>query len=141
MAAPKGNKFAKGNEGGRPPKFDLKEEAKALKEWADKPDSLVLRLFACVRNYSGQQKIHEYAQMSNEFRDALDYARVKIGARREEYIVKGKGHPAAFQRYAALYDPDLKAHELAMKRADNEGVQIVFIPKRPFDDNDDTHKT
>lgn len=136
MAAPKGNKYAEGcTTSGRPPEFDLEEEAKAFREWADREDSLVLRLFAAIRGYYSQSKLHEYAERSDEFRKAFNYAKVVIGARRERLLVQGKGHPAPFQRYAALYDPDLKEHEKELKKDENEGKQIVFVPKLPYEKN------
>lgn len=118
MAAPKGNKYAVGNQGGRPRERDLVEEAKLFKEWADTDDALVLREFACIRDYSCQEDMHKYAAMSDEFRQAFNYARMKIGARREKMLAQGKGHPAPFMRYAALYDKELKTHEIDMKNQD-----------------------
>ena len=140
MAAPKGNKHALGNEGGRPPRFDLDKEAEAFIEWADQEDSLVLRLFAAIRGYFDQSKLHQYSEQSVKFRQAFNYARLKIGARREQLLLTGKGHPAPFQRYAALYDSDLKEHEKELKKSENEGKQFVFIPKLPFDVDDNTRK-
>ena len=120
MAAPKGNQYAKGCEtNGRPPRFDLSEEARLFKAWADTDDALVLREFMCVRQYSSQEKMHEYAARSDEFREAFNYARVKIGARREKLLAQGKGNPAPFQRYAALYDKELKTHEQELKATEN----------------------
>jgi hypothetical protein len=130
MPGQKGNKNAIGNNGGRPRKFDLVEEAKAFKEWADKPDSLVLRKFAAVRGYDCQSRLNDYANESVEFGQAFKYAKIMIGARREELLVKGKGHPAPFMRYAAIYDPELKRHEQDIKTQEalvnsNLKVQIV----------------
>lgn len=141
MAAPKGNKHAVGNQGGRPRRFDLKKEAKALLEWANKKDSLVLRLFAAIRGYANQAKLHEYCAQCIEFREAFDQAKIIIGARREQLLLSGKGHYAPFQRYAALYDPDLKQHEKELKQIESCDKQIVFIPKLPFDSDDSTRKT
>lgn len=119
MAPPKGNKYAVGHGCGRPPRFDLEEEAKAFIEWADKSDSLVLRKFAAIRGYFSQSKLHEYAEQSEDFRKAYNYARMIVGSRREELLMKGKGNPAPFNRYAALYDLELKAHEKEIKEAQN----------------------
>ena len=119
MAAPKGNKYAVGHGEGRPRERDLKEEARIFREWADEEDSLVLRLFAAIRGYTDQSKLHEYASMDDDFRQAFNYARVKIGARRESLLMQGKGHSAPFMRYAALYDKELKAHETELKANEN----------------------
>jgi hypothetical protein len=111
---------------GRPRKFDLEEEARALEEWAQLPDTFVLREFAAIRGYAAQQKLNEYAQMSEAFHEAFNYAKILIGARREKMLIQGKGNPAAFQRYAALYDPDLKAHEKEMKEAEKSAFVGPF---------------
>jgi hypothetical protein len=132
MPAPKGNKYGKDSTtSGRPPKFDLEEEAKALIEWAHDDESLVLRLFAAIRGYADQGKLTEYAERSEAFRQAYNQAKILIGARRERLIIKGKGNPAAFQRYAALYDPELKQHEKEMKLEENNThsgtIKLEFI--------------
>lgn len=115
MAAPKGNKFAESCEtSGRPRNFNLEEEAVKLYEWAKQEDSLVLRLFSAHRGYSSPDKMFEYCKMSDEFRKAYNMAKCIIGARREEWLMKGKGHPAPFNRYAALYDKELKDHDIEM---------------------------
>lgn len=115
MAAPLGNKYAVGHSSGRPRRFDLDEEAKLLLEWANEPDSLILRKFAAIRCYSSQSKLVEYSNQSEVFREAYNQAKIIIGSRREELLLNGKGHYAPFQRYAALYDTELKDHEKELK--------------------------
>ena len=130
MGGPKGNKHALGNNGGRPRKYDLAEEAKALVEWANKKDSLVLRLFAAIRGYDCQSRLNDYCNESEEFRQSYNQAKIIIGARREELLMKGRGNPAPFNRYAALYDVDLKKHEKELKEDDakaNAMMQPLFV--------------
>jgi len=116
MVFKKGNKCAAGNSNsGRPRRFNLEEEAKALVEWAQTKDALVLRVFAALRDYPSQEKMHEYCAMSDVYREAYNKAKVLIGARREQLLINGKGHPAPFNRYAALYDSELKQHEKELK--------------------------
>lgn len=116
MVFAKGNQCAKGlTNSGRPCRFDLEEEARLLIEWANESDSLVLRKFSAIRGYSGPDKMFEYCKQSDEFRNAYNMAKVLIGARREEWLMKGKGHPAPFNRYAALYDKELQDHEKELK--------------------------
>jgi hypothetical protein len=104
---------------GRPRGYDLKEEAKLFIEWADQEENLIYRLFAAVRGYSSQDKLYEYADMCEEFRGALNYAKMVIGSRREIMLAKGKGNPAPFQRYASYYDAALKRHEKEIKQDEN----------------------
>jgi len=119
MAPPKGNQYALGHHFGRPRKYDLEEEARLLIEWSENEDSLVLREWAAIRRYATPEKMHEYAAMSNDYREAFNIARLNIGARREKMLMQGKGHSAPFMRYAALYDKELKAHETELKANEN----------------------
>ena len=126
MAAPKGNQYAKGCEtNGRPCAFDLAEEARLLMDWADTEDALVLREWAAIRRYSSQEKLQAYCAQSEDFRSAYNMARIKIGARREKMLAKGIGNSAPFQRYASLYDKELKAHEKEIKEQDAANAQTV----------------
>jgi hypothetical protein len=132
MAAPKGNQYALGNNGGRPREWDRQEEAKALLEWASQEDALVLRKFAPLRGYPPEY-LWEWEQTDQEFSNAIKKARAMIGARREELLIQGKGNASPFHRYAALYDPQLKSHEKEMKQAEIDNKQYVLVKETPFD--------
>ena len=119
---------------GRPRKYDLVEEALAFREWADRATSIVLRAFVVERGYCHQLKLGEYGKMCTEFQEAYDYARLRIGIRREEKALEGKGSPCAFNRYAAMYDPELKSHEAELKKIEQDNMQYYIVPKKPYDD-------
>lgn len=54
MAAPKGNKYAKGNKGPAPYKYTtdfIEQEAIALVKWSCKPDNVYFKRFALERGY------------------------------------------------------------------------------------------
>lgn len=130
MAAPKGNQYAKGNHNtGRPRKYDLEAEAKALKEWARQPDTYILRLFAAIRDYPSQSTLHEFAEQSEVFSQAFEYARTIIGARREQKLID-KDSPEPFRRYATVYDHDLKQHEIEMKQSENQAREPPEVKVR-----------
>lgn len=79
MAAPKGNQYAKGNEGGRPEKYTdewLREEAKELLAWIEKPSNYFLNGFAYQRGYS-PKRLPEFTQKSKEFSDSYEIAKWK----------------------------------------------------------------
>lgn len=136
MPAPKGHLYSSGHGKGRPPKYDLDEEAKLLNEWAEKEDSLILRAFAALRNYSSQDKMQDYAVINENFRRALNRAKILIGTRREELALKNKVNFQVFNRYASLYDKELFDHEKEIKKQEQSGAQIVFVPKIPFQEGD-----
>ena len=76
MAAPKGNKFAVGNLGGRPPKFTKEfcdAEAKAFHEWMELEDSIYFKNFAISRGYS-PTCFDLMKEVSEEFSEALKIA-------------------------------------------------------------------
>ena len=82
-----GNKFALGNKGGRPHKWDKKAIAKettALNEWIKDPANYFFTSFLAVRNLHPQQ-IERFAEVSEEFCEA--YARAKLV--QEQRIVEG----------------------------------------------------
>lgn len=137
MPAPKGHApYNKNGEGGRPSSVDLDEEARLFREWADKEDSLIYRQFVAIRGYYGQEVLHEYSERSDRFAQAFNYARCVIGARRELYCLLGKIDRGMVNRYASLYDSDLKKHDLELRKAAGEAAaQYVFVPKKPFEDN------
>lgn len=75
--APLGNQNALGNKGGVKKLYTpekLKEEARALREWIEKPDNMHLKMFAHERKYS-PQRLTEFARDSTEFAEALKYAK------------------------------------------------------------------
>ncbi len=136
MPAPKGHLYSSGHGKGRPRILDLDEEAKALEEWANRDDTLILRSFVALRNYTDQSKMHEYARANENFRQAFNKARILIGARREELALKNKASFQVFNRYASLYDYELRDHEKEMKNSET-GMQFVFIPKAPYKEEGD----
>lgn len=137
MAAPKGHLYSSGHGKGRPRILNLDEEAKALEEWAAKEDTLILRSFVALRNYCDQSKMHEYAKANENFRQAFNKARILIGVRREELALKNKVSFQVFNRYAALYDHELRDHEKEIRQQGDSATQIVFVPKAPFKDSSD----
>lgn len=74
MAPPKGSKNALGNPGGgRHKEYTqerIAEEAKALREWANKPGNFMLKEFAWSRGYD-PQRISEFEKYSLCFAEAL----------------------------------------------------------------------
>ena len=132
MPAPKGNKNAIGNQGGRVSEFDKTVEAQALLEWAKTDKALVLRMFAPLRGYSFDT-MTRWAEENFEFRQAYIQAKDLVGARRELVLIE-KGCPSPFQRYASYYDNHLqdferqeKAYEASLKNPqEQQPTQVIF---------------
>lgn len=117
---------------GRPRERDLVEEARLLRLWADNKEAVVLREFAAIRGYSSQMRMREYCEICPEFDEAHNYAKLKIGIRRETKVLNG-GNSAAFNRYAALYDPDLKSYEEEKSKKLEDSILYQLVRKVPFD--------
>lgn len=117
MPAPKGNKNAIGNTGGRPCKFDKEAEFKALLEWSKTDEALVFRMFPCMRGYS-HDTLQNWAQENIEFLDIYNIALEMVGARRELRLLLTDS-PSPFQRYATYYDKKLRKHEREDKEFDS----------------------
>ncbi len=112
--APKGNKNALGNEGGRPIEHDYSKLAKDIVEWAKKPDSFNLIGFASSIGVLREQ-LYDFAAASVEFSHALIQTRQLIIINRERMVSSGQLHQSVYNRYASLHDKELLKHERAEK--------------------------
>lgn len=108
MVAPKGNDYGVGH--GRPREYDRDEEARALIEYANKDDSIILRKAFLSRGYT-QEKALTWCQDTPSFREAYEYASQLIGARREELAALGQFQFGVFSKYAYIYDKQLDKAE------------------------------
>lgn len=91
-----------------------------LLEWVDKEDSV------CMRGFTSENRI-TYETISwlsgrfAEFAEIYRIARETIANRMAQKLGK-QVHPAHYNRYQSVYDPELKAHEkeMANSKADQE---------------------
>lgn len=115
MAAPKGNKlhvgnkYAVGNNGGRPRVHEPLKLADELIEWAKQEDSINLNAFCCTRDpllpYSSYKSILE---VSKEFSAAHEIAKQFIAYRRESWLNEERLHVKSYDLNALTYDQFLK---------------------------------
>lgn len=111
MAAPKGNKYAKGNpNSGRPPKYDLEQEAKDLLEWSLSDAATSLYQFTNEKPYLASE-LREFALRSEVFAVALKKAKERIGQRREEHCNDEMMNYGVWARSARMYSTLLDDHE------------------------------
>jgi hypothetical protein len=115
-------KFPVNTKIGRPQEYDRKAEAVALLEFADQSQCLVLEDFAPSRGYSNQ-RLYAWASQDTEFREALDMAKEKIGARREKLTLhKELSHPT-YALTQPLYNQQLKK----LIKETQESQQILLV--------------
>lgn len=111
MAAPKGNKFAEGNQGGRPPVFKTPEEMQeridayfnggankrqvvTLSGILEVP-ALTMSGLAYFLGFSSRNSLYDYDE-NEEFSGILKKARLKIEMNYEERLAEGKPTGAIF---------------------------------------------
>lgn len=110
--APRGNKYAQGNSGGRPKEYTkefIEEQGRKLLEWAYKEDSIILRLFAPLNGYPASY-LYKWADENEVFFDLFDQARDIIGARREAISIANKSD-MMIKKYSNWHDKEIHKHE------------------------------
>ncbi len=114
MAPPKGNKYAVGGNGGRPPKYDLQKEALDLLHFSQRDDCLALEDFTYTKEYLAQD-LCDFARRSDVFALALKKAKETIGRRREKMVSTGKMNYGVWYRSARLYSKMINWDEEEVK--------------------------
>lgn len=80
MPAPKGNQYAIGNNGGRPPTYDVAEQTKALDEWSKTDDATALCQF-CNQQDIYSDLVYDWRDRDEEFARTLKKAKSRIAER------------------------------------------------------------
>jgi hypothetical protein len=122
MAAPKGNKNAVGNEGGRPQIWTekvLDELAKDILKWADLPDSIVIKCWA-VDHGIHQDMLPDLKKKSIKFCLAHNIAKDKVGCRREKLALLGELDAGIVKCSMATYDREHLEMLKELKRTEGE---------------------
>lgn len=118
MAPPKGNKFAVGNQGGRPA-IDLKALAKELIDWSYQPDALNLIGFSSPKRMS-VTKLPDYAKKDDEFREALLLAKENISQNRFKAACADVIPEVFYTRSEGMYDPLFKSYQREEKKFESD---------------------
>lgn len=95
---------------GRPKKYDLLEEAKALDQWSQKEDSFSLYEFTDLKDYCASD-LSCFAKECEEFRISLKKSKERISIRRERAVNKNAFNYGIWNRNARVYDSLLKQSE------------------------------
>lgn len=109
---------------GRPPEYDLNEEAAALEEWAKKDDSIYMLEFAILREYPAQY-LSEWAKKDANFCISFKKAKQQIAARQMKKVQTGEFNYGVFQRMAGFHDSLLHEYEDSLKVREYELKQKV----------------
>lgn len=96
MGAPKGNQFAKGHGYGRPKEYTdafIENEAKAFREWMQKPENIYFKSFAIERGYL-PSFLTEFAKTNKVFDECLSYAHAWQEQKLANYGLFSKTNPS-----------------------------------------------
>lgn len=113
MPAPKGNKYAVGNSGGKA-KYDLDREAKDLLEWSLRDDALRLYGFTNPKDYDWDD-LDDFAKRSEVFSLALKKAKKRLALRREDYVSKGLLKECVYNKTMHIYDKEYRSVDKELK--------------------------
>lgn len=83
---------------------------KELYAFADKPDSLMLRSFI-IKHKMSYDAFTRLLVKDQALKEAFEYARLAIGARREEKALKNELNAKMVSESMALYDPERREWE------------------------------
>lgn len=90
---------------GRPKEYDREKVAKALLEWAKKPDSINLCKFCAYHDpIIPPSYLSIWANEDDDFSKAYESAKMFLGFRREEMLSKDTLHVKAYDLNASTYD-------------------------------------
>lgn len=102
---------------GRPRKYDLEQEGNDLLEWAKKDDSLIMKSFAVPKEYTYEHMLAWVREGHSEyFSQCYEKAIAIVADRREKMALAGTIPQKYFDRFATLYDKDLRRHERELKK-------------------------
>lgn len=113
---------------GRPLKYDRREYAIKLLDWAMKPESLNLNQF-CADNFIPHCYISKWAHENKEFNNAYQAVLQKLAYRREQALREGKLHVKA-------YDLNIKVYDKVKRDSDREEIEYELRLKKELEKED-----
>lgn len=102
--------------GGRPPIYDMIEQAKALEEWSKKDDSTALCQF-CVEQDIYPDYIYDWRDKSPEFSTALKKAKTRIASRLRKMLNAGTTNYGLFMAELGFHDKFYHDYQESLKDA------------------------
>ena len=138
MAAPKGHPPYPGCEKGgafghlanrSPDKWTeeaLDAEAEALREWAKKDDSIVLRKFASERGYFWEM-INQWKHKHKGIASAQKFAKDAVGCRREEKALYNKIDTGIVKASLGTYDDEHRQFLIDIKNAEASQSNTYYL--------------
>jgi len=106
----------------------LRDFAKSLRKWADNDDSYIL-LEWMNANKLLYEHLYEFKNKSDEFRQALHYAKQCISMRLHKRLAENKINASYYHRIIRMYDSGLE-------RKENEDKELEYKLKAKYEAKD-----
>ena len=103
----------------------LRDFAKSLRKWADNDDSYIL-LEWMNANKLLYDHVYDFKKKSDEFRDALNYAKQSISMRLHKRLAENKINASYYHRIIRMYDTGLE-------RKENEDKELEYKLKAKYE--------
>ncbi len=106
----------------------LRDYAKSLRKWADNDDSYIL-LEWMNANKLLYEHLYEFKKRSDEFAQAVNYAKQCISMRLHKRLAENKINPSYYHRIIRMYDTGLE-------RKENEDKELEYKLKAKYETKD-----
>ena len=106
----------------------LRDFAKSLRKWADNDDSYIL-LEWMNANKLLYDHVYDFKKKSDEFREALDYAKQCVSMRLHKRLAENKINASYYHRIIRMYDTGLE-------RKENEDKELEYKLKAKYETKD-----
>ena len=103
----------------------LRDFAKSLRKWADNDDSYIL-LEWMNANKLLYDHVYDFKKKSDEFREALDYAKQCVSMRLHKRLAENKINASYYHRIIRMYDTGLE-------RKENEDKELEYKLKAKYE--------
>ena len=103
----------------------LRDFAKSLRKWADNDDSYIL-LEWMNANKLLYDHVYDFKKKSDEFREALNYAKQSISMRLHKRLAENKINASYYHRIIRMYDTGLE-------RKENEDKELEYKLKAKYE--------
>ena len=106
----------------------IRDHARSLRKWADNDSSYIL-LEWMNANKLLYEHLYEFKKKSDEFRQAVDYAKQCVSMRLHKRLAENKINPSYYHRIIRMYDTGLE-------RKENEDKELEYKLKAKYETKD-----
>lgn len=124
--------------------IDIQQLTKDLYGFAENQQYLIVREFIAMNKLS-QNKFTQLLTKHPELLEAYNYARLKIGIRREKKALDNEINTSVYKETAPMYDDELKEWELEKKKGTltvNDGatkIDAIFAKAQEYITTESNH--